>query len=69
MALTPARKKANEKYLATHYTRLNIRYPIEYIEKVKAAATASGESIAGYVKAAIDKRMHEEGLEDKSRKE
>ena len=63
MSLTPARRKANDKYLKANYSRIALNYPKEYVEKVKQAAQSKGESIAGYVKKAIDKRMQEEEQE------
>ena len=57
MSLTPARRKANDKYLKANYSRIALNYPKEYVEKVKQAAQIKGESIAGYVKQAIDMRM------------
>lgn len=60
MPLTEAQRKANDKYIKEHYQKLSISYPKEYCEKVKEAAQAAGESLAGYVKKAIDSRMESE---------
>lgn len=57
MALTDAQRRANDKYIKENYQKLSISYPKEYCEKVKEAAKAAGESLAGYVKKAIDSRM------------
>ena len=59
MPLTEAKKRANNKYISSHYARLNIQYPTAYVERIKAEAEARGESIAGFVKIAIDKRLEE----------
>ena len=64
MPLTEAKKRANSKYISSHYARLNIQYPTEYVEKIKAEAAARGESIAGFVKAAIDARIAAEQGKD-----
>jgi hypothetical protein len=39
------------------YARLNVQYPSAYVERIKAAASSQGETLAGYVKRAIDDRM------------
>ena len=57
MALTDAQRRANDKYLKEHYQKLSVSYPKEYCEKVKEAAQTAGESLAGYVKKALDARM------------
>lgn len=60
MALTEAQRRANDKYIKENYQKLSISYPKEYCETVKAAAKEAGESLAGYVKKAIDTRMEAE---------
>lgn len=60
MALTEAQRRANDKYIKENYQKLSISYPKEYCEAVKAAAKEAGESLAGYVKKAIDNRMESE---------
>lgn len=57
MPLTEAQRRANDKYIKENYQKLSISYPKEYCETVKAAAKQAGESLAGYVKKAIDSRM------------
>lgn len=64
MALSEAKRKSNDKYIANHYQRLFVSYPKEYVDKVKAAAAASGESVAGFVKIAIDRRLVDDGPDD-----
>ena len=60
MPITDAQKRAHEKYFKENYQRLTISYPKEYCEAVKAAAKEAGESLAGYIKKAIDTRMESE---------
>ena len=60
MPITQAQRKAADKYLKEKYDRLNIRYPKDYIEKIKRKADESGETIAGYVKRAIDNRIEKD---------
>lgn len=55
--MSEARKRANERYIKAKYERLPISYPKEFCEKVRAAATAKNESLAGYIKKAIEARM------------
>ena len=57
MALTEAKRKANDKYIAAKYERLPISYSKEFCSAVRAAAEASGCSLAGYVKKAIEAQM------------
>lgn len=60
MALTEAQRKANEKYIAKAYDSISIRWPREFCAQVRAAAEASGESLAGYVRKALEMRMEQE---------
>lgn len=61
MALTEARRRANEKYLAKNYKQVAIRWPIAFVDQLHEAVEASGESLAEYVKKACEQRM---GLEE-----
>ena len=61
MALSESQRKANDKYFKENYQRLAISYPKEFCEKVKEAAARQDESLAGYVRKAIEQRMKEEG--------
>lgn len=60
MPLTEAQRRANNKYIKENYQKLSISYPKEYCEAVKTAAKEAGESLAGYVKKAIDTRIEAE---------
>lgn len=57
MALTEARRKANDKYIKEKYERLPVSYPKEFCEAVRAAAAVHGETLAGYIRKAIEERM------------
>ena len=57
MALTESQRKANDKYLAAKYERLPISYSKEFCAAVRAAAEASGCTLAGYVRKAIEAQM------------
>jgi len=61
MALTESQRRANDKYIKEKYERLPISYPKEFCEKVREAATRQEESLAGYIRKAIEQRMQEEG--------
>jgi len=60
MALTEAKRKANDKYIASHYKQMNVSYPADFVDAVRACAAASGESLAGYVRKAIEQRMQQD---------
>ena len=71
MALSESQRAANDKYISAHYQRLPVSYSKEFCAQVRAAAEASGESLAGYVRKAIEMRMAQEvtnGKEDPHRR-
>lgn len=57
MALSEAKRKANEKYIAKAYGSVSVRWPRDFCDQVRAAAEESGESLAGYIRKAIEARM------------
>lgn len=61
MALSESQRRANDKYIKEKYERLPISYPKEFCEKVREAANKKEESLAGYIRKAIEQRMQEEG--------
>lgn len=69
MALSKAQRKANDKYIATHYKQLNVNYPAEFTNSVRSAASAAGQSLAGYVRQAIEERMRRDGFIPEEQKE
>jgi predicted DNA-binding protein len=58
MALSDIQRKANDKYIAKNYERLPISYNKEFCEKVRQCASDAGETLAGYVRKAIEMRMN-----------
>lgn len=60
MPETEAQKRAHKKYTDAHYQQIAIRWPREFCERLKAEAQAQGESLAGYVRGAIEQRMERE---------
>ena len=57
MTLSESQKKANIKYHEKNIKRIPLDVQKEKYEEIKAAAKASGESVNGYIKKAIDERM------------
>lgn len=62
MAISEARRRANDKYIKEKYERLPISYPKEFCEKIRETAAAKGESVAGYVRKAVEERMQRDGM-------
>ena len=60
--LTDAKRKANERYIAKSYKQIAVRWPNDFCDRLYAAVEASGETLAGYIRKAIEMRMNEEGL-------
>ena len=54
---TDAKREGNARYLAK-FKPLTLRFLPEDLESIKAAAAAAGESVAGYIRRALDDRMH-----------
>lgn len=52
-----AKTKYNMEYAKTKLKRIPLDVQKEKYEEIKAAADAAGESVNGYIKAAIDQRM------------
>ncbi|MFR5794356.1 MAG: hypothetical protein ACLUI3_01445 [Christensenellales bacterium] len=52
-----------------NYDRLPLSYPKDFCSSVRAAASEAGESLAGYVKKAIEYRMQRDGVEPPKGKE
>ena len=55
--LTERQRAANEKYIAANYKQIAVRWPQEFAAAVKKAAEDSGESLAGYMRRAIEAQM------------
>ena len=48
------------KYQKEHYKRVSVLFSHNLYESIKAAAAASGESVNGYIKRAVEKRLTEQ---------
>lgn len=55
--LTEKKRASNEKYIAANYKQIAVRWPADFAAAVKQAAEDSGESLAGYIRRAIEDRM------------
>lgn len=60
--LTEAKRKANEKYIAKSYKQIAVRWPNDFCERLYAAVESSGESLAGYIRKALEARMDAEEI-------
>ncbi len=57
MALSDSQRKANAKYIKENYQRLPVSYPKDFCNLIREAAEAQGETLAGYVRKAVEQRM------------
>lgn len=60
MAYSDAAKNATYKYREKRIKRVPLDMQIPDYERLKSAAEAAGESVNGYIKAAIQMRMEKE---------
>ena len=60
MTLTDSQKKANAKYREKSIKRIPLDVQKEKYEEIKMAAEAAGESVNGYIKKAVDRRMEQD---------
>ena len=63
MTLSEQRKESMYKYAKAKLKRIPLDVQKEKYEEIKAAATAAGESVNGYIKKAVDQRMERESNE------
>ena len=57
MAISDKRKESMYNYAKKNLKRIPLDVQKEKYEEIKAAATAAGESVNGYIKKAVDERM------------
>lgn len=60
MALSDKRKESMYNYAKKNLKRIPLDVPREKYDVIKAAATAAGESVNGYIKKAVEERMKRE---------
>ena len=61
MTYSESQKKATYKYRANKIKRIPLDVQITKYDQIKAAADRVGESVNGYIKGAIDRRLESEG--------
>ena len=67
MALTPAQRKANDKYIKEHYTQVKLSMPNEEAEQLDQFCTKYGYTKAGFIRQAIkEKMMHGNATHDET---
>lgn len=64
MPLSESQKRASTKYREKSIKRIPLDVQKEKYEEIKAAAEASGESVNGYIKKAIDERMERTSVKE-----
>ena len=57
MTLTENQKQSRYKYAKENLKRIPLDVQKEHYDRIKAAADSVGESVNGYIKTAIDRRM------------
>ena len=60
--VSKAQQKAVNKYVKNNYDRINVTFPKGQKEIIMQAVEASGESVNGYIKKAVDERMKRENI-------
>lgn len=59
MALTDAKRRANNKYIAEHMTILGCKVRKDYAERVKEKAKDTGTTVNAILKKALDDFLEE----------
>jgi hypothetical protein len=59
MALTEAKRRANDKYLAENYTILGSKVRREYADQVREEAKRRGDSVNAVIKQALDDYLNQ----------
>ena len=63
MAISEARRRANEKFNAKAYDEIKVRVPKGQKEIINAHAQSRGESLNGFIKRAINETIERDGEE------
>jgi predicted HicB family RNase H-like nuclease len=64
MTITQKQKESMYRYRDKNIKRIPLDVQKEKYDEIKAAATAAGESVNGYIKKAVDDRMEREAEND-----
>ena len=67
MAVSKAQQRAVNKYMAANYDRINLTVPKGKKDTIQAHAEAQGQSVNGYINAAIDEKMAREAVGSRTR--
>ncbi len=62
MTNSPNKKKYNAEYAQKHLKRIPLDVQQSEYDRIKTAAEAAGESVNGYIKAAVRSRMDAENV-------
>lgn len=63
MAISDKRKESMYNYAKKNLKRIPLDVQKEKYEEIKAASTAAGESVNGYIKKAVDQRMERDNAQ------
>lgn len=66
LALTEARRKANDKYIQNNYKQVKLSMPNAEAEALEEYCKAKDCSKAGFIRQAIKEKMEREPVEDQS---
>lgn len=65
MATTESQKKATIKYARTHLKRVPLDLKKDYYDAVKVFLDERGQTVNGYIKAALSEKLAKDGFEYK----
>ena len=66
MAVPKANQRAVNKYVASHYDRVNVTFPKGTKEDLKAHAEAQGESVNGFINRAVSETIERDKLSQRA---
>lgn len=61
MAVSKAQRASVSKYVKANYDRINVTIPKGRKDEIKAHAESRGQSVNGFIVAAIDEKMERDG--------
>ena len=61
MAVSKAQQASVNKYVKANYDRINVTIPKGRKDEIKAHAESRGQSVNGFIVAAIDEKMERDG--------
>lgn len=60
MPYSEKKRDYNMQYAKDHLKRIPLDVPLQKYDEIKEAAAGAGETVNGYIKAAIDRRIESE---------